>query len=94
MKSRRSCAASNNRSICHVLGAVGNASLQECSLELSLVGRLLCLLDDGLVRQARDVVGLADHGHLELILDDSRNLNSLLEEREVFVVESDKGDVV
>lgn len=94
VKSRRSRAAGNNGGVCHVLGAVGNASLQEDSLEFPLVGCLLCFFNDGLVGQAGDVVGLADHGHLELVLDDSRNLDGLLEESKVLVLEPDKGDVI
>lgn len=94
VKGRRSGAAGNNGVVCHVLGAVGNAALQEDGLELHLVGRLVGLLDDGLVRQAGDMVGLADHGHLELVLDDARYLNGLLKQRKVLVLEADEGDVV
>ena len=94
VKGRRSGAAGNNGVVCHVLCALGNAALQKDGLELHLVGRLLRLLDDGLVRQAGDVVGLADHGHLELILDDARDFNGLLEQGKVLVLEADEGDVV
>lgn len=94
MQRRRSSAAGNNGMVCHILGAVGYASLQEDGLELPLVGRLLRLLDDGLVRQAGNAVGLADHGHLELILDDAGDLDGGLEELEILVLEADEGDVV
>lgn len=94
MESRSSSAASNNGVVCHVLGAVGNASLDKDSLQLPLVGGLLCLLNDSLVCQGGNVVGLSEHGHLELVLDDARHLNRVLEKGEVFVLEADKGDVI
>lgn len=94
MQRRRRSAAGHNGVVRHLLCAVGHAPLQKHGLELPLVGRLLGPLDDGLVRRAGHGVGLADHGHLELVLDDARSLDGGLEQLKVLVLEADKGDVV
>lgn len=91
---RRRSAAGHNGVVRHLLCAVGHAPLQKYGLELPLVGRLLGLLDDGLVRRAGHGVGLADHGHLELVLDDARDLDGGLEQLKVLVIEADEGDVI
>lgn len=94
MQRRRSSAAGHDGMVRHLLCAVGNAPLQKHGLELPLVGRLLGLFDDGLVRRAGNGVGLADHGHLELVLDNARDLDGGLEQLKVLVLEADEGDVV
>lgn len=94
MQSRSSPARGDNGVIRHLLGAVGNTPLQKGSLELSLIVGISGLFENSFVCQAGYVVGFAKHGDLEFILDDTGNLNSLLEGGKVLVLELDKGDVV
>ncbi len=77
-----------------LLGAVSNASLAERSLELLLVLGRLGAAKDGAVAQAGDVVGLADHGDLVLVLDDAGDFNGRLDGRDVPVGEASEVDVV
>lgn len=73
--------------ICHLLGPVRDALLEEGRLELLLVRGRLGSLRHGLVRQARNVVGLSNQRNLVLVLDHSCHLNRLLEDLEILALE-------
>ena len=70
------------------------ASLHKRSLKLLLILGSLGLCKNSTVANARDVVCLSQHSNLVLILDDTGNLDSVLEDLKVLVVEADEGDVV
>lgn len=77
-----------------LLCAVGNASLEERSLEFLLVLGRLGAAKDGAVAESGDVVGLADHGDLVLVLDDAGDFNGRLDGLEIRVGKASQRDVV
>lgn len=71
-----------------------NASLQKGSVQLLLGDGSLGALNDGLVSQTGDVIGLLDHGNLKLILDNTGDLNGLLNGLKVLVSKFEEGDMI
>lgn len=94
MQSSSSPSSSSNRVIRHLLAAVSHASLVESSFQLLLVLGSLCLGKHSSVSNARDIVGLSQHGDLVLVLDHARHLDGVLEDVKVLVAELDKGYMV
>lgn len=94
MQSRGSPSTGCNGVVGHLLGSISHASLQEGSLKLSLVDGRLGLLQNSSVRNVRHVVGLTDHGNLELVLDHAGDLDGLLQSIKVLVLKLEECDVV
>jgi hypothetical protein len=78
----------------HLLGSMSHTSLQESSLKLSLVDSSLGLFQNSSVGNVRHVVGLADNGNLELVLDHAGDLNGLLQSIKVLLLELEECDMV
>ena len=94
VQSRGSPSTSCNRMVGHLLSSISHTSLQESSLKLSLVDGRLGLFQNSPVANVRHVVGLADHGNLELVLDNTGDLNGLLQSIKVLLLELEECDVV
>lgn len=94
VQSRGSPSTSCNGMVGHLLGSISHTSLQESSLKLSLVDGRLGLFQNSSVANVRHVVGLADHGNLELVLDNTGDLNGLLQSIKVLLLELEECDVV
>lgn len=73
---------------------MSHTSLQESCLKLSLVDSRLGLFQNSSVGNVRYVVGLADHGNLELVLNHAGDLNGLLQSIKVLLLEFEECDVV
>lgn len=78
----------------HFRRAMRNTPLQEGSVQLLLRLGRLGSLNDGLVSNGSNVVCLVNHGNFVLVLDDSRDLNGLLDGIKVLVPELEEGDIV
>lgn len=78
----------------HLLGSISHTSLQESSLKLSLVDSRLGLFQNSSVGNVRHVVCLADHGNLKLVLDNTRDLNGLLQSIKVLLFKLEECDMV
>jgi hypothetical protein len=94
VKSSRSLAGREDRVVGHLLGAIGDAGLEECGLKLQLRLGRLGLLHDVLVAPARDLVGLAQLSNLVFVLDHTGSRNALLENGQVLLRKGRQRDVV
>lgn len=94
VQSSSSLSSGQDRVVGHLGSSVRNTSFQKGGVQLLLGDGSLGALNDGLVRQTGDVVGLLDHGNLKLVLDNSGDLNGLLDGLKVLVSEFEKGDMV
>lgn len=89
-----SSACSKDTVVGLVGGTVGDAVIQEGSIQLTLVLGLLDLLNDSMVGNGRHSVGLSGESNLEVVLDHTARLDGVLQDTKVLALELEEGDAI